>query len=251
MKNEEIKEIVRESYGNVASESGGGCGCDCGCGPSATNVDTSLSVGYSMDEINTVPDANMGLGCGNPTALGKINEGETVLDLGSGPGFDSLLAARKVGGTGKVIGVDMTEQMIEKAWVNASKYGYDNVEYRLGDIEDLPVDDNSVDVVISNCVINLAPDKPKVYREAHRVLKKGGRMYVSDIVLLKELSEQQKQDGALIAGCVAGALLKDDYLRIIKDAGFKVNIISEVPVTGEKQEDGIVYESLNIEATKE
>ena len=247
MKGEEVKEIVKETYGNIASQ---GCGCGCGLDPSLTSGDISTQIGYSEEEVNAVPEANLGLGCGNPTALGKINKGETVLDLGSGAGFDSFLAANRVGETGKVIGVDMTEQMIEKARVNNAKYSYRNVEFRLGDIEELPVEDNSVDVIISNCVINLAPDKSKVFSEAHRVLKKGGRMYVSDIVLLKELTEEQKNDGALIAGCVAGAALKADYLGTIKNAGFQVKVLSEVRTISERQTDGIASESLNIEATK-
>ena len=185
-----------------------------------------------------------------PQGLGKINKGETVLDLGSGAGFDVFLAANRVGETGKVIGVDMTEQMIEKARANNAKYRYNNVEFRLGDIEELPVEDNSVDVIISNCVINLAPDKSKVFGEAYRVLKKGGRMYISDIVLLKEISEDQKNDRALIAGCVAGAALKEDYLDTVKNAGFQVKVLSEVKTLSEQYSGGIAFESLNIEATK-
>lgn len=251
MKGEEVKEIVKETYGNIASQ-GCGCGCSCGCGldPSLTSGEISTQIGYSEDEVNALPEANLGLGCGNPTALGKINNGETVLDLGSGAGFDSFLAANRVGETGKVIGVDMTKQMIEKARANNAKYNYSNVEFRLGDIEELPVEDNSVDVIISNCVINLAPDKSKVFSEAYGVLKKDGRMYVSDIVLLKELTDKQKNDAALIAGCVAGAVLKDNYMDIIKNAGFKVKVLSEVRTISEQQTDGIAFESLNLEATK-
>ncbi len=245
MESAEIKENIRQTYSNVADQ---GCGCDCGCGPSTGNADASLKIGYSFDDVSAVPDANLGLGCGNPTALGRINEGETVLDLGSGSGFDSFLAANKVGDTGKIIGVDMTENMISKAMANAKKYNYSNVEFRLGDIEDLPVADDSMDVIISNCVINLAPDKSKVYREAHRVLKKDGRMYISDIVLLHDVTDEQRNDLSLIAGCVSGAMLRDEYLNLIEDAGFKVNIISEVP--GAVQDNGIELESLNIEAIK-
>jgi len=249
MKGEEVKEIVKETYGNIASQ---GCGCGCGCGwdPSLTTGEISTQIGYSEEDVNAVPEANLGLGCGNPTALGKIHKGETVLDLGSGAGFDSFLVANRVGDTGKVIGVDMTEQMIEKARANNVKYSYRNVEFRLGDIEELPVEDNSVDVIISNCVINLAPDKSKVFSEAYRVLKKSGRMYVSDIVLLKELTEEQKNDSVLIAGCIAGATLKDDYLDTIKNAGFKVKVLSEVRTISEQQTDEIAFENLNIEARK-
>ena len=245
MESAEIKETIRQTYSNVADQ---GCGCDCGCGPSIGNADASLQVGYSSDDVSVVPDANLGLGCGNPTALGRINEGEAVLDLGSGAGFDSFLAANKVGDAGKVIGVDMTENMISKAMANARKYNYSNVEFRLGDIEDIPVADDSMDVIISNCVINLAPDKSKVYREANRVLKSEGRMYISDIVLLRDVTDEQRNDLSLIAGCVSGAMLRDEYLNLIEDAGFKVNIISEVP--GAVQDNGIELESLNIEAIK-
>ena len=245
MKGEKVKKIVKETYGEIASK-----GCRCDCNPSMTTFEISVQIGYSEDEIKAVPDANLGLGCGNPTALGKINKGETVLDLGSGAGFDSFLAAKKVGDTGKVIGVDMIEKMIEKAKEKASKYGYRNVEFRLGDIEELPVEDNSVDIIISNCVINLAPDKSRVFKEAYRVLKNDGRMYVSDIVLLKELTEEQKNDIGLLTGCIGGALLKDDYLGKIKSAGFKVRILSETKNFSEQLTGEFDFESLKIEATK-
>ncbi len=197
-----------------------------------------------------VPEANLGLGCGNPTALGNLKAGDVVLDLGSGAGFDCFLAAKKVGASGRVIGVDMTEEMINKAESLAAKYWVTNVEFRLGDIENLPVESESVDVVISNCVINLAPDKSKVFNEAHRVLRNGGRMYVSDIVLLKELSDEQRNDSELLCGCVAGALLKDDYLRKIRMAGFDVKIISEDKEMSESQYGGIALKSLKLSATK-
>jgi len=242
------KEIIKEKYTIIASS---GCGCkpqpSC-CGDS--NEDISRSIGYSDDEINLVPEANLGLGCGNPTALSDIKEGDVVLDLGSGAGFDAFLAAQKVGKTGKVIGVDMTQEMIDKATYNAKKNNYTNVEFRLGDIENLPVDDNSIDVIISNCVINLAPDKKKVFSEAYRVLKKTGRMYVSDIVLLEELTDEQKNDPDLLAGCVAGAVMKDDYLSIIKEVGFKVDILHEDKDISKTQYDGINLESLKIKAYK-
>jgi len=172
------------------------------------------------------------------------------LDLGSGAGFDAFLAARVVGKTGKVIGIDMTEEMIEKAGANAKKYNYQNVEFKLGDIEDLPLPDNSLDVIISNCVINLAPNKEKVFSEAFRVLKKGGRMYVSDIVLLKELGPEQKNNEELLAGCVAGAILKDDYIEMVKNAGFGVKILSEDKDISKRQYEGVPLESLKIEAQK-
>ena len=224
--------------------------CSCGCDGTLDSEQISKAIGYSDDEMKTVPDANLGLGCGNPTALGEIKEGDVVLDLGSGAGFDCFLAAKKVGYSGKVIGVDMTEEMIEKARKNAEQYGYKNVEFRFGDIEDLPVDDNSVDIIISNCVINLAPDKLKVFKEAYRVLKTDGRMYVSDIVLLEELTDEQKNDEDLVAGCVGGALLKEDYLKIIRDAGLNYRIISEDKEISKIQYQGIPLESLHIEASK-
>ena len=207
-------------------------------------------MGYCDEEINAVPDANLGLGCGNPTAIGKIKEGDVVLDLGSGAGFDAFLSAKKVGESGKVIGVDMTKEMIEKAKENATKYNYNNVEFKLGDIENLPIENNSIDIVISNCVINLAPNKSKVFSEAYRVLKNGGKMYVSDIVLLKPLSVEQKKDEELIACCVGGALLKQDYIGLIRKAGFQVNISGENKEISKKQYLGLPLESLALEAIK-
>jgi len=178
-------------------------------------------MGYSEDEMNHVPDgSNLGLGCGNPVAIASLNPGEVVLDLGSGAGFDAFLAVRRVGKKGRVIGVDMTDEMLEKARENAKKGGFDNVEFRKGDIENLPVDDEEVDVVISNCVINLAPDKEKVFRETYRVLKSGGKLMVSDVVLTKLLPEKIKNDDELLSGCVAGAILKKDYMSLLEKVGF-------------------------------
>ena len=247
MNKKDIKGIVKKNYARIAAKSGSCCGCGCS-GNESEKI--SKSIGYSDEEIKAVPDANLGLGCGNPTAFGKIKEGDTVLDLGSGAGFDAFLAARVVGKTGKVIGIDMTEEMIEKAGANAKKYNYQNVEFKLGDIEDLPLPDNSLDVIISNCVINLAPNKEKVFSEAFRVLKKGGRMYVSDIVLLKELGPEQKNNEELLAGCVAGAILKDDYIEMVKNAGFGVKILSEDKDISKRQYEGVPLESLKIEAQK-
>jgi arsenite methyltransferase len=241
----EIKQIVKEGYTEIAD---GGCSCNCGCGVS--NQQISRQIGYSDEEINNVPEANLGLGCGNPIALGKIKEGNIVLDLGSGAGFDAFLASKKVGKKGKVIGVDMTEKMIEKARANAKKYDYKNVEFKLGDIEELPIEDNSIDVVISNCVINLAPDKDKVFKEAFRVLKKGGKIYFSDIVLLGELTKEQKNNEGLLTGCVAGALQKWEYLSKLKNAGFKVKILGEDKSLSKKQYNGIALESLKLEGKK-
>lgn len=246
MEQDKIKEIVKRSYANIAT-SQSNCSCSCGC----NNAEAiSKSIGYSDEEINLVPGANLGLGCGNPIALGKIKEGDVVLDLGSGAGFDAFLAAKRVGDSGKVIGVDMTEEMIVRAKENAEKHNYKNVEFRLGDIEALPVDDDSIDIIISNCVINLAPNKLKVFKEAYRVLKSGGRIYLSDIVLLDNLTEEQKNDETLIAGCVGGALLKDDYIAIIKEAGLEVNILGENKDISKQQYQGMPLESLAVEAIK-
>jgi len=248
MRKDDVKKIVREKYGKIA-KAGNGCGCSCNCG-NASNEQVARSIGYSEHDAKALPDANLGLGCGNPTALGEINEGMTVLDLGSGAGFDCFLAAKKAGKTGKVIGVDMTEAMVKKARENAKKYGYSNVEFRLGEIERLPVDSGSVDAVISNCVINLSPDKQKVFDEVHRVLKKGGKMFISDIVLLEELTEAQKNDEELLAGCVGGAVLKEDYLKLIKDAGFTLEAHSEDKGISERQYGGLPIESLKLVARK-
>ena len=248
----DVKETVREGYAKIATT--GGCSNTCGCSLGNANLklndEISKSIGYSDEEINNVPEANLGLGCGNPTALGEMKTGQTVLDLGSGAGFDVFLAAKRVGESGKVIGVDMTAEMIDRAEANAEKYGYGNTEFRLGDIEKLPVDDASVDIVISNCVVNLAPDKDKVFSEVSRVLKDGGKMYVSDIVLLGELSEEQKNDDELMVGCVAGALQRDDYISKIESAGFDVKILGEDKEISKRQYEGIALESLKIEATK-
>lgn len=247
MQKEEVKKIVREGYTNILKQQS--CGC---CRDSKKNFDEEIArqIGYSNEEIKLAPDANLGLGCGNPVALSKIKEGDTVLDLGSGAGFDCFLASKRVGQSGKVIGVDMTKEMIEKARANAAKYSYSNVEFRQGEIEELPVEDDSVDVVISNCVINLSPDKAKVFEEAYRVLKKGGRMYVSDIVLLGELTPEQKSNPHLLVGCVSGALPKQEYLDVVEGAGFAVRVLSEDKEISKKQYSGIPLESLKVEATK-
>jgi arsenite methyltransferase len=249
-KNDEVKKSVRKAYAKVATNSNSSCcQCDCGTLDKQTVRKLSKSIGYSEEEMNAIPEANLGLGCGNPTAFSSIKEGDTVLDLGSGAGFDCFLASKKVGKTGKVIGLDMTEEMIAKARILAKEHGYSNVEFRLGDIEKMPLDDNSVDVTISNCVINLSPGKSKVFKEAHRVLKNGGKMFVSDIVLLGKLNEEQLKDEDLLTGCVAGALQKDDYLGKIRQAGFKVNIKDEDKEISKTQYNGLALESIKIEAT--
>jgi arsenite methyltransferase len=231
MKEEKVKKIVRNRYARVAKTKSSGCGCatriSC-CSPIA-DEQVGRMIGISEEELNAVPDgANLGLGCGNPTALASLKEGERVLDLGSGGGFDCFLAAKKVGKSGKVIGVDMTPEMLDNARANAKKGKYTNVEFRLGEIENLPVADGSVDVVISNCVINLAPNKKRVFDEAFRVLAPNGRLMVSDIVLLKPLPEAIQKSAEAYTSCIAGAEIKDRYLELMRDAGFKdVKVLSE------------------------
>ncbi len=226
---ESIKSEVRARYGAIAATSGSCCGPNSGCGCG----DSSLNIGYAVQDLTAVPDgANLGLGCGNPVALASLRSGEVVLDLGSGAGFDAFLAAQRVGPTGRVIGVDMTPEMLAKARNLAVRHGYLNVEFRQGDIEALPVEDNSVDAIISNCVINLTTDKARTFREAHRVLKPGGRVMVSDLVLLKPLPPAIQRDMDAYAACLSGALLKEDYLAAIEAAGFE-----QIAVVGESSFD--------------
>ncbi len=230
MKETEIKKVVREGYAEVVKKRSSCCvPADTCCGSTDLAQSVSKAIGYSDEELTSVPEgANLGLGCGNPVALASLKEGEVVLDLGAGAGFDCFLAANRVGKKGKVIGVDMTPEMVEKARENAQKGGYENVEFRLGEIENLPAGDNSVDVVISNCVINLSPDKKRVFGEAFRVLKSGGRLMVSDIVLLKELPDFIRNSVAAYIGCISGALMKDEYIKMIREAGFQdVRVIDE------------------------
>ncbi len=223
---EEKQAYIREKYAAIAQKttSGGCCagGCDCG-GNSSDPIDASFALGYAQDEMAVVPQqANMGLGCGNPLALADLQAGEVVLDLGSGGGFDCFLARRKVGSTGQVIGVDMTVEMIALARRNAHEMGYTNVEFRLGEIEHLPVADSSVDLIISNCVINLSLDKKQVFNEAHRVLKRGGRLAISDIVATAQLPEHIQQDLRMLAGCVSGAEHYKTIEHMLVDAGFTI-----------------------------
>jgi arsenite methyltransferase len=231
----DIREIVRTKYAQIAVGAQrsccGGPATKCGCG--STSQSNSEKVGYSSEQMAAVPEgANLGLGCGNPVALASLREGEMVLDLGAGAGFDCFLAAKAVGETGRVIGVDMTPEMVSKARENAHKGGYRNVEFRLGEIEHLPVADASVDIIISNCVINLSPDKPQVFADAFRVLRPGGRLTVSDIVLLKPLPPGLANSVAAYVGCLAGASLKEDYLGMLRQAGF-----ADVQVVGESAFD--------------
>jgi SAM-dependent methyltransferase len=213
-----VKQNVRTAYGKIAQQQTG-----CGCGtPTTETQEFAVALGYSEEELNAIPvEANLGLSCGNPTDLAQLKPGEVVLDLGSGAGFDCFIAAKKVGNTGQVIGVDMTPEMITKATENAQKAEVKNVGFRLGEIENLPVADETIDVVISNCVVNLSPDKPKVFQEIHRVLKPNGRIAISDTALKQPLSESVRQNIAAYIGCVAGALLVDEYQKIVENAGFK------------------------------
>ena len=222
MDNKEIKKTVKEGYAKIVNKKSSCCGpVSSGFGSKELAERISKKLGYTDEELKVVPEgANLGLGCGNPVALATLRKGETVLDLGAGAGFDCFLAANKVGKKGKVIGVDMTPEMIEKAQENARKGEYENVEFRVGEIENLPVADNSVDVVISNCVINLSPDKARVFREAFRTLKPGGRLIVSDLVLLKKLPDSIKSSIESYVGCLTGAILKEDYIAAIERAGF-------------------------------
>jgi len=228
---EEIKKAVRKGYARIAGDS-----CSCACSPSSccggeTSAQQFFSeAGYSAEEIASVPEgAVIGLACGNPLSFAQPVAGETVLDLGSGPGLDCFLASKVVGPAGRVIGVDMTPEMIDKARANAASGGFANVEFRLGEIENLPAADNSIDIVISNCVINLSPEKDRVFAEAFRVLKPGGRLVVSDVVLLKSLPEELRESEDLLVGCVANAEMKQRYLDLVRGAAFK-----EVAVLQEK-----------------
>ena len=227
MENKKIKEVVKERYSQIAKEGGSCCAT---CSPCSYDVtEQAKGIGYSKEEIERIPkEAIMGLGCGNPTALADLKEGEVVLDLGAGAGIDVFLAANKVGVNGYVIGVDMTEEMVKKANKTARKYRYKNIEFRVGEIENLPVDDNSVDVIISNCVINLSPDKLRTYREAYRVLKPGGRVLISDLVTEDKLPAEIRKNFDAWAGCIAGALEKREYMNTIRKAGFRdVSIVSQ------------------------
>lgn len=255
MENEKVKEHVKKRYGQIAKTSCFSCSTSC-CSTSSYGPPSQYlawKIGYSPNDIESVPeDSILGLGCGNPVALANLKEGETVLDLGSGAGIDVFLAAQKVGPKGKVIGVDMTQEMVERAKTIATKHGYKNVEFRLGEIEALPLEGETADIIISNCVINLAPDKLKVFKEAYRVMKPGGRLMVSDLVTEGELPEAVKKSFEAWAECIAGALEKSDYIDKIEKAGFKnVKIVSQKPYTIDISSDLIgKITSIQVEANK-
>ncbi len=241
MEKNEVRKTVRREYSKIAKKNSKAC-----CGDSKSDAKSiSQAIGYTKEELNSIPaDSVMGLGCGNPTAIASLKEGETVVDLGAGGGLDVFLAANKIGKTGRAIGVDMTPSMVDLARNNAEKNNITNVEFRLGEIENLPIADNTADVIISNCVINLSPEKQRVFNEAYRVLKTGGRLSISDIVLLKPLPESIRNNKKLLAACVAGAELKDNYISMIEKAGFR-----DIKVT-EKQKISQEIRTEKTEGTK-
>jgi SAM-dependent methyltransferase len=239
---EDIREVVRERYGRIGAEapSGACCGGGSSCGSTG-----NLDIGYSEEELSHIPDgANLGLGCGNPQGIAVLSPGETVLDLGSGGGIDCFLAARQVGDSGRVIGVDMTPQMLTRARANAAKSGVRNVEFRLGEIEHLPVEGGTVDVIISNCVVNLSPDKPAVFREAFRVLKPGGRLAISDMVAKGPLPAEVRADLDSYTGCIGGAAEISELKEMLSQAGFV-----DVRITPKAASRDLVV-SANIEARR-
>jgi SAM-dependent methyltransferase len=244
----EVKEAVKDRYGGIARQAMFTNSCcapsaGCGCGPSGA-TQASADLGYDPAELAALPQgADMGLGCGNPIALAGLEEGDVVVDLGSGAGIDCFLAARRVGRDGRVIGVDMTPEMIARAGMNAIQGGFGNVEFRLGELEDLPVEDGTADWVISNCVVNLVPDKAKAFSEAYRVLKPGGRLAVSDIVLTAPLPEEIRGSVEAYTGCIAGASMKDEYLAMMSGAGF-----GDIEVVGESDYGAMAAEWLGEDA---
>ncbi|MGA8849596.1 MAG: arsenite methyltransferase [Dehalococcoidia bacterium] len=246
MEKKKIKEAVKGRYARIAKQDQQSCCPSCACG--ASPLSQAEAIGYSSEDLEHIPEETiMGLGCGNPTAIADLKAGEVILDLGSGAGVDVFLAANKVGPTGKAIGVDMTEEMVDKAKDIAIEHGYHNVEFRLGEIENLPVEDESVDAIISNCVINLSPDKSKVFQEAYRVLKPEGRLTVSDIVSEGALPDEIKDDPDAWAGCIAGALEQKEYLRKIKKAGFEdVQVLSSKEFYIEDEESQTLGKLLSI-----
>jgi arsenite methyltransferase len=252
MKENEIKKVVKGRYAQIARQDQESCCPSCACG--ASSLPQANAVGYSTEDLEHIPgESIMGLGCGNPTAIADLKVGEVVLDLGSGAGVDVFLAANKVGPTGRAIGVDMTKEMIDKAKRIATDHGYHNAEFRLGEMESLPVEDESVDAIISNCVINLSPDKSRVFREAYRALKPGGRLTVSDIVSEGALPDEIKTDSNAWACCIGGALEHQEYLKEIKKAGFEnVQVLSskEFYIDGEESQALTKLLSITVRACK-
>ncbi len=239
----QLKVEISETYATMLNEATSCCEVDCSCGNNAGSL-----AGYSAEALAQLPEGAVTFGCGNPVALASMQPGETVLDLGSGAGLDCFLATQHVGNTGVVIGVDFTQDMIDRAEENAVKLGLKNVSFKKGDIEDLPLKDATVDVVMSNCVVNLAPDKDAVFREAYRVLSTGGRVMISDIVLTRPATEAEKEDMALMTGCISGSLPVDEYAQIIRNAGFQ-----DVKVERSESDaiwDGQFWYSASISATK-
>lgn len=251
MSDAEIKSAVKEKYGQIAKTTSSCCGPTCGCGTDSTIAGTiTMNDLYRDADAQVRESADLGLGCGTPTAFADLAPGMTVLDLGSGAGIDVFLSARQVGPEGKAIGVDMTEEMIARAKENQRKLGATNTEFRLGEIEDLPVESDTIDRVISNCVINLVPDKRRAFREIFRVLRVGGRFSVSDIVSIGQIPETLRADMEEWAGCVAGALAREEYLEIIRETGFRdVSVVSERAFT---LEGGVPFalQSITVRATK-
>ena len=234
---DEIREAIRRNYGGIAASASAGVGCcssssccaearDSAEAPGSASEELAVTLGYSMEDLTRAPQAaNMGLGCGNPVAIASLRPGETVLDIGSGGGFDAFLAAEAVGGSGRVIGVDATPEMVHRARRLAAEHGYENVEFRLGEMENLPVRDGVVDVIISNCVINLSPEKPRVFQELFRVLRAGGRLAVSDVVATAELPAEIREDLTLYSSCIAGACTIDDLEEMLAEAGFVETVV--------------------------
>lgn len=257
LKGEDIKTEIRKQYGRIALSSGAEscCGPEC-CTPSADNVDSpksaALLIGYGSAELQSIPEASiLGVGCGAPLNFADVKEGETVVDLGSGAGIDAFLSANEVGRQGMVIGIDMTDEMLEKARDNARAHGYTNVEFRKGDIEkEIPVENNSVDLVISNCVINLTTDKTDAFKQVHRILKKGGRMVISDLVTDREVPIASADAGKW-CGCIDGALTQEHYIDSIKQAGFgSVEILQELQYMSGDDVDGRQIASITLRAVK-
>ena len=251
MKEKEIKEAVKDRYSKIAVGEESYCSC---CSGVDLVIEQAKSAGYTTEDLKSIPeDAIVGLGCGNPTALAELKEGEIVLDLGSGGGIDVFLAANRVGDSGRVIGVDMTEEMVENAIKNAQEGKYDNVEFKLGEIENLPIENDSIDVIISNCVINLTPDKRVAYKEAFRALKPGGRILVSDLVIESEIPEDIKRSFQAWSDCIAGAMEKQSYLETIKETGFSnVEIVEQHYFTEPNMDERLVGKitSIQVKAIK-